>query len=246
MGSSGIEVRFSDESIVALRALFSGLAAERHELTLELLEPALSLAVEVTTFVGARGHLMVVIDSSPLQSGLGPAALAVGITYEVTVDEGVPHRAVRVTSSVGGRALRPGEHCWRQVHGRTSECADCPIRRLKGTQQATAVWVDPGAAFRATVQFARRKPEGRVAVTSVPIDGVTYSALVSARVEQLSGASNLSGREKELLQLLLMGRSTRDVSVVAGITERTAKFHQQNLLRKLGAESRYDLVRFLL
>ena len=30
-----------------------------------------------------------------------------------------------------------------------------------------------------------------------------------------------------------------------GITARTAKYHQQNLLRKLGAESRTDLFRLL-
>jgi len=73
-----------------------------------------------------------------------------------------------------------------------------------------------------------------------------YSALVSARVAHLAQQAKLTQREKDLLTLLLMGRSLDDVAVVTGITARTAKYHQQNLLKKLGADSRLDLFRLLL
>lgn len=58
--------------------------------------------------------------------------------------------------------------------------------------------------------------------------------------------ANLTGREREVLELLLLGRTHEDISTVLGISDRTSKFHQANLLAKLGAESRLDLMRLFL
>ncbi len=66
------------------------------------------------------------------------------------------------------------------------------------------------------------------------------------RRAQLVDQSNLTSREREVLELLLLGRTHEDVAQVLGITERTSKFHQANLLAKLGAESRLDLMRLFL
>lgn len=60
---------------------------------------------------------------------------------------------------------------------------------------------------------------------------------------QLIAAAQLTAREREVLDLLLLGRTHEDISVALGISERTSKFHQANLLAKLGAESRLDLLR---
>lgn len=70
--------------------------------------------------------------------------------------------------------------------------------------------------------------------------------LLNERVAALSAASGLSRREQEVLELLLLGRTVSDIGLVLGITPRTAKFHQTNVLNKLGAESRFDLMRLLL
>ncbi len=56
-------------------------------------------------------------------------------------------------------------------------------------------------------------------------------------------AAGLTAREREVLELLLLGRTHEDIAVALGISERTSKFHQANLLEKLGAESRLDLLR---
>jgi DNA-binding NarL/FixJ family response regulator len=58
--------------------------------------------------------------------------------------------------------------------------------------------------------------------------------------------AKLTDREREVLDLLLLGRTHEDIATVLGITERTSRFHQQNLLAKLGAESRMDLMRLFL
>lgn len=70
--------------------------------------------------------------------------------------------------------------------------------------------------------------------------------LLRARKERLIEAADLSQREREVLDLLLLGRTHSDVATVLGITERTSKFHQANILQKLGAESRADLTRLFI
>ena len=65
------------------------------------------------------------------------------------------------------------------------------------------------------------------------------------RIEIMAQA-RLTEREREVLELLLLGRTHEDIARVLGISERTSKFHQSNLLVKLGAESRLDLMRLFL
>jgi DNA-binding CsgD family transcriptional regulator len=74
----------------------------------------------------------------------------------------------------------------------------------------------------------------------------TLSAALDRRVAQLARSAALSPREHEVLQLLLLGRNCAEIGIALQITARTARFHQTNLLDKLGAESRHDLVRLLL
>ncbi len=64
--------------------------------------------------------------------------------------------------------------------------------------------------------------------------------------QELVAAARLTEREREVLDLLLLGRTHDDIATALGISERTSRFHQQNLLKKLGAESRMDLMRLFL
>lgn len=70
--------------------------------------------------------------------------------------------------------------------------------------------------------------------------------LLTDRRERLIAAAGLSEREREVLDLLLLGRSHCDIAAALGISERTSKFHLGNILAKLGAESRADLPRLFL
>lgn len=57
---------------------------------------------------------------------------------------------------------------------------------------------------------------------------------------EISGA--LTEREREVLMLLVRGASTRSVSAVLGITERTVSSHIGSLFRKLKVGSRLELI----
>jgi DNA-binding NarL/FixJ family response regulator len=60
-----------------------------------------------------------------------------------------------------------------------------------------------------------------------------------------SGITNprphLTTREDQVLQLLLLARSNREIALELGIEERTVKAHVGKLMRKVGAENRIEL-----
>jgi DNA-binding response OmpR family regulator len=70
--------------------------------------------------------------------------------------------------------------------------------------------------------------------------------LLLGRRERVIDGAGLSQRERQVLDLLLLGRSHQEIASVLGISARTSKYHQANVLDKLGADSRVDLVRIFL
>jgi DNA-binding NarL/FixJ family response regulator len=52
---------------------------------------------------------------------------------------------------------------------------------------------------------------------------------------------HLTTREEQVLQLLLLARSNREIAEELGIEERTVKAHVGKLMRKIGAENRIEL-----
>jgi LuxR family transcriptional regulator, quorum-sensing system regulator CviR len=56
------------------------------------------------------------------------------------------------------------------------------------------------------------------------------------------GPVNISSREKEVLNWLKMGKSSWEISVILGISERTVNFHVYNIMEKLDAVNRTQVV----
>jgi len=56
--------------------------------------------------------------------------------------------------------------------------------------------------------------------------------------------ATLTPREREIVQLVAEGRSTKEVADVLGISVKTAETHRSNILRKLDLRSVSDLVRY--
>ena len=51
----------------------------------------------------------------------------------------------------------------------------------------------------------------------------------------------LTARERQVMDLILLARSNREIARELGIEERTVKAHVGRLMRKTGAENRIDL-----
>jgi two-component system, NarL family, response regulator NreC len=60
------------------------------------------------------------------------------------------------------------------------------------------------------------------------------------------GADSLSPREAQVLDLLVLGLTNREVAERLHISVRTAESHRASIQRKLGLSARSELVRFAL
>lgn len=56
----------------------------------------------------------------------------------------------------------------------------------------------------------------------------------------------LTAREREILQLLAEGCSNSDIAAELGISVKTIESHRTNMMRKLGASDKTDLIRYAL
>jgi len=137
-----------------------------------------------------------------------------------------------------------GELCFRALHGRAGPCAGCPAFDTSRAQRVVFAPADGGASFH-VAEFEPRPESAEVAVVRWSVDAAHVGPLVEARVEALARDGGLEGRERDVLSLLVLGRSPKEVALSLGVSERTAKYQQAGVLRKLGATSRFDLVKLL-
>jgi DNA-binding NarL/FixJ family response regulator len=63
----------------------------------------------------------------------------------------------------------------------------------------------------------------------------------SAGTEQVHA---LTPREREIVQLIAEGRTTKEVATRLGVSEKTIEAHRGNIMRKLNLQSAVDLVRY--
>jgi len=59
-------------------------------------------------------------------------------------------------------------------------------------------------------------------------------------------ARKVTNRERDILELLMSGRSNREIAYPLGITTRTVKSHLCTLMRKLGVRNRIELAAYIL
>jgi DNA-binding NarL/FixJ family response regulator len=62
--------------------------------------------------------------------------------------------------------------------------------------------------------------------------------------DQAKGGKRLSAREREIVQLIAEGKTNNEVAEALAIGVRTAENHRASIMRKLGANSVADLVRY--
>src|SRR5215469_16356470 len=72
------------------------------------------------------------------------------------------------------------------------------------------------------------------------VSGVSYSAASKKPREVFTGC--LTSREREVLQILAEGKSTKQVATLLNIAVKTAETHRTNIMRKLDLHSISELV----
>jgi DNA-binding CsgD family transcriptional regulator len=69
---------------------------------------------------------------------------------------------------------------------------------------------------------------------------------IQQRIAALGKTTRLTEREAQILELLCLGGNFDEIAIKLGISPRTVKFHQENVLRKTGSSSRVELFRKLI
>ena len=112
---------------------------------------------------------------------------------------------------------------------------------LKALAAGAKGYVDEAATPQEFVQAIRIVRQGSVwaprRVLSIFIERVTSSP---GRIFP-AGRVTFTDREKETLELLVAGRSNKEIGAELGITERTVKAHVAKLMRKVGVQNRIAL-----
>jgi DNA-binding NarL/FixJ family response regulator len=112
---------------------------------------------------------------------------------------------------------------------------------LKAIVAGAKGYVDEAASLAEFVQAVRAVSQGSVwaprHVFSMFIERVSSAPAPSFP----TGRATLTDREKEVLELLVAGRSNKEIGSPLGIGERTVKAHVAKLMRKVGVQNRIAL-----
>jgi len=112
---------------------------------------------------------------------------------------------------------------------------------LKALMAGAKGYVDEAATPAEFVMAIRMVHQGSVwaprRIFSIFIDRVTSSP---GRIFP-AGRVTFTDREKEVLELLVAGRSNKEIGAALGIEERTVKAHVAKLMRKVGVQNRIAL-----
>jgi DNA-binding NarL/FixJ family response regulator len=87
--------------------------------------------------------------------------------------------------------------------------------------------------------------KGRSYVTPLVTKETLSSLLQSAeRGASSRRGAQLTGRQRQVLQLLTEGRTTKEMARLLSISVRTVEFHKSRLMEELGVHSRADLIKY--
>src|ERR1043166_7981298 len=94
----------------------------------------------------------------------------------------------------------------------------------------------------AVQSLARHKPYFTPKVSEILFSNILNSA--EGRRDETEPGQRLSGREREIVQLIAEGKSNKGIADALSISVRTAETHRANVLRKLKLDSTADLVHY--
>src|SRR5690606_22764117 len=143
---------------------------------------------------------------------------------------------------LGRESLAPQGSCYEVLHGRSARCDVCPLAAL-GSEPSVMVRARDEREYE--VATATRMATNVAVVSVRRLPRGSFAALLRAKLEELAGKAQLSPRERDVFAYLVEGCTLEEIATQLDISLRTVKFHQTNLLAKLGADSRSDLLRLI-
>jgi DNA-binding CsgD family transcriptional regulator len=144
-----------------------------------------------------------------------------------------------------GAAVEAGHGtCFEKLHGRTTPCDQCPLKRADSSRRSSAV-VSAHSEHSYVLTTATALGEDGARVSVRHLSRASLASVMLSRLDELVARGKLTTREHAVFGYLMEGRDLDDIAGALGISTRTVKFHTANVLQKLGADSRHDLLRLV-
>lgn len=173
---------------------------------------------------------ILVVDDHPLPLEITCALLA-------SVFEGAEISKATGLDEAMGHVQRSGAPDLAVLDLGLPDCAGIEaLKRLRAACARTAVVVYSAAEDGVTVRAALRSG----ARGYIPKNSSKALMRAALRLVAETPAPGLTGREHDVLRLLLRGRSNRDIGKQMGIAENTVKHHVGAVFRALGVSSRAE------
>ena len=90
----------------------------------------------------------------------------------------------------------------------------------------------------------RRAAAGQTYVTPLLEEMVGFAPVSELREEKRQGSGGLTTRQREVLQLVAEGKTTRQISIALNISPKTVEFHKTALMNEIGLRTTAELTRY--
>jgi DNA-binding NarL/FixJ family response regulator len=109
-----------------------------------------------------------------------------------------------------------------------------------------AGYVEKKATFGELAMAVRTVVDGGVYLSPSIAGEVTRDYILATSEDEPTGAASLTGREREILQLMAEGRTAKAIARLLGISVKTVSAHRRNIMDKLNVASTAELVKVAL
>jgi DNA-binding NarL/FixJ family response regulator len=193
----------------------------------------------------ADDHLVLRQALRALLERRGLEIVAEAADGRAAVDEVIRHAPDVVVLDVAMPVLN-GVDAAREI---TKIAPDCSIILLSGVDDARFVKDALRVGVRGFVQKSQGCDDLVQAIDEVRAGRLYVSpgasqAIVDAATEEEGVGSHLTPRERQVLQLVGEGKSTKQIAEVLRISVKTAEFHRGRLMKKLNVHDTANLVRY--
>ncbi len=200
--------------------------------------------------VGEPLRVLLLARDPLVKNALAGQLLQLGRDVALEERESHAHVALLDVGAVSSPPLVPGHRVDADLAKANRHQLDDALVQLATLKIPAVVLLGDEAQARAAVSKGARGAVRRTADViriKAALDAVASGltvvdfALVQGKNES-EPETHLTGREQEVLELLVQGFSNRRIAKRLGISEHTAKFHVNGILLKLGAGTRTEAV----
>ncbi len=107
-----------------------------------------------------------------------------------------------------------------------------------------SAYVSKQSASEELLIALRRAAAGQTYVTPLLKELVGFAPVSELREEKRQGAGALTVRQREVLQLVAEGKTTRQISMTLSISPKTVEFHKTALMNEIGLRTTAELTRY--